>query len=211
MNTKRIGMFGGTFDPIHLSHTKIAEAAMSQLNLDEVWLLVDKVPYKKPNATHYEHRIAMVELAIKNKLNIMIDPTRQMTSADSYGYNSLINIKQSLPEVTFTLIAGVDVISSFHTWKERDSLMKEVKFAVAPRSGWDVSTINSMLEKLGESSKFFKYQLIDVPPSDVSSSSSRKHTDLQDLDKTVRDYIKRNNLYLGGSSFLDSYKSMRVE
>lgn len=195
MKVKKIGIFSGTFDPIHVSHITIAKAAKAQLRLDEVWFLVNKTPTKKPTATIYRHRLAMVKLAIEKIPDLHIDPTEQMATADSYSYKSFMMMRRLMPDAVFTLIAGIDTISSFYEWENRDSLMGEVNFAIAPREGWDIDEVTSMLEKLGESSKSFKYKIIDVSPSSTSSSNARQNTDLQGVDETVRAYIMRNHLY----------------
>ncbi len=195
MSAKRVGIFGGTFDPVHLSHVAIAKAALDQLKLDEVWFFVDKIPKNKPGATDYNHRLAMVDLATKQNSRLMIDPTDQMATHKSYDYTTLVRAKASFPNTKFILIAGIDVMSTFHTWKQRDLLMKEASFAVAPRVGWNNESLLTMLERLGESSKLFDYRFIDVTPSRVSSSKSRHDSDLQDIDKVVQTYIKKHNLY----------------
>lgn len=187
----RIGLLGGTFNPIHNGHLNLAEEAKRTLKLDKIIFIPAYIPPHKgaDNLIDAEVRFRMIELAIGGRgdfeiLRYEIDKRQICYTIDTVEY-----LKDSYPEDTeiFFLI-GADSLGELDTWKDIEELSKLCRFVVCDRPGF---------------SKILKYpwlERIDITPIDVSSSQIRRRIregrDITGLlPKAVEDYIRRNSLY----------------
>jgi len=194
----RIGLLGGSFDPIHDGHVLIAKTVQLSLNLDEIWFIpVLNNPFKDRQMASGKHRISMIELATRKEKNMKVcdielngDPT-----VKSYTYNTLCQLKELYPNDEFFYIIGDDQVLKFHLWYEAKKISDIVQLVCMARKGYETSELNKKAYKMIE---------IEYEPIKASSTSVREGN-FKHLDKKVIEYFTMNGLYLEG--IISSYMS----
>lgn len=194
-----IVLFGGTFDPIHLAHVQLAEAARRQLGADEVWFLISpQNPWKAGKLlTDDHHRLAMVRLALEGHQGLVASDYEFHLPKPSYTYQTLRHLRHDYPDHEFTLLIGGDNWASFDKWAETEEILAHHRIAVYPRPGCDLHTPPSV--HIAPDS----LSVIDAPLMDVSSTEIRamvsKGEDITHISRManikVVDYILEHNLY----------------
>ena len=134
---KKIGLFGGTFDPVHIGHISIAKAFLGSGQIDDLWVLLTPFPphKKKLKYVPYELRLKMLQGAFKHIKKASIHTIENELPAPSYTYQSIAYLKDLYPDHTFMLCIGADSLSNFNSWKYHDRILKQVKLLVADRPG----------------------------------------------------------------------------
>lgn len=184
---KKIGLFGGTFNPPHIGHLLMAMEVQTKLELDEVWFIPTHTsPHKNVN-TNVSHRLAMVELAIKPYRGFRVNEIELERMGKSYTYDTVRALKAAHPDVTFYFIVGGDMVESIESWYKYRELTKLVHFIGVKRTGYD--TINS-----------YGIQILNTPLVDVSSTVIRQRQEKKlpityYVTRCVEDYIKEHQLY----------------
>jgi nicotinate-nucleotide adenylyltransferase len=132
--TKHIGIFAGTFDPVHKGHLSFALQAIEAAGLDQVLLLPEPRPRHKHDVTHISHRITMISLATKAypKVDVLELPDKQFSVA-----TSLPRLKQKFPDSQLMLLIGTDVLSHISVWPHVRTLLKDTGLIVAVRGQKD--------------------------------------------------------------------------
>ena len=193
----KVGIMGGSFDPPHLAHVKIAEAALRDLNLDGVFFIpANRAPLKgfEPRAS-FADRLNMLKLALENfKGRATILDLEQKRGGTSYSVDTAAYLIKEYPNTKFYWIIGADQVESLHKWKDIEKLSKMVEFACFGRPGYSLK-IN---DNLPTSVKIHK---IELEPVDVSSTQIRKMLALgakkiEFLDEKVLNYTRENKLYI---------------
>lgn len=143
--TRRIGIFSGTFDPVHKGHISFALQAIEAAGLDEVVFVPESKPRYKHDATHYSHRIAMIKLAIKAypKLSVLELPDKKFTVGAS-----LPRLVQKYPNSKLVMLIGVDVLGHMSVWPNVRQLLKTVGLVVAVRGDNDERQALQLLANL---------------------------------------------------------------
>ncbi|MBZ3776644.1 nicotinate-nucleotide adenylyltransferase [Lentilactobacillus otakiensis] len=186
---KRIGILGGTFNPIHNGHLIIAEQVLDQLGLDKVYFMPDANPphVDKKFAIDAKDRVAMINCAIRDNPKFAIEMTEIMRGGVSYSYDTMKQLTQQHPENQYYFIIGGDMVNYLPEWYRIDDLVKLVSFVGVKRDGYTPAS---------------KYPVIwvDVPFIDISSSlirsKMRQHQSIKYLvPSAVEHYIKENHLY----------------
>ena len=178
-------LFGGSFDPLHNGHIKVALKAKENLNADRVVFILAKSPrWKDPTATDRD-RLEMLKLGIKDypEFEICLDEFNS-SSEVNYTYDTVKNFKKAEDEELYFLI-GTDQEIKLDKWYEIDKLSKLVNFVCVSRPGENINKEN--LEK-------YKVLLIDSPVSDMSSTGVRLLKEL-DVPLAILDYIVEHELY----------------
>ena len=205
----RIGIYGGTFNPIHNTHIDIARAALEQFSLDRVYFLVAGNPPHKDTAENIPDacRLEMVKLAIANQPKIAIDEREIYRTGKSYSYISLTEIKEENPTDDIFFIMGSDSLLYFKNWVKPDVISDCATILVAPRLGDDMDVLNDSINDCKDlfSGDFF---LIDYKANGLASSVIRQdfYTDKSVrkwLDSKVEEYIIEHNLYSPYSYYYD--------
>jgi len=187
-----IGIFGGTFNPIHLGHLIIAGKVRESLNLEKIiFVPAHYPPHKKAPEIGGLHRYRMVKLAISNNFYFVASKIELEREGKSYTIDTVNALKKMyLPEKDFYFILGLDAYLETGSWKEIEKLKKLVTFVVVKRPGYRDS-----LKLKVKSLKF-----LDLGPIGISSSEIRSkikkgksvHTLLPDK---VMNYIQQHHLY----------------
>lgn len=193
----KIGLYFGTFNPIHVGHLIIANHMAEHADLDQVWMVVTPHnPLKKKSTLLADHqRLEMVFLATEDFSKIKPSDIEFKLSQPNYTVNTLVHLEEKFPEHTFSLIMGEDNLRSFHKWKNYEAILSHHDIYVYPR----IATTTDA----GENSIFKnhpKIHLIDAPVVEISSTSIRENIKkgknvLPLLPSKVWEYIDHNNFY----------------
>ena len=199
----KIGVFGGSFDPIHNGHIALAQYVLDHTDLDEVWLMVAPLNPLKPQgymATD-EQRLDMARLAVQGHPGIKVSDFEFSLPIPSYTYNTLRHLKQAYPEHDFRLIVGGDNWAHFDRWRNPQEILSEFGVIVYPRPGEIIP------DSLPISLRSSLVTLKDAPRMPVSSTEIRHILDayyssldsspltLDSLSPSVLDYIFSHHLY----------------
>ena len=132
---KKIGLFFGTFNPIHVGHLVIANHLANYTELDEVWLVVSpQNPLKKKDSLLQDyHRLALVRVAIDDNPKLKASDIEFSLPKPSYTSNTLAHINEKYPGYSFALIMGEDNLRTFHKWKNYEDILKNNQIYVYPR------------------------------------------------------------------------------
>jgi len=134
---KRIGLFGGSFDPVHSAHVALARLALQHLALDEMRWLPAGRPWQKAHRALAadEHRVAMLKLAIGREPRFVLDERELHRAGPSYTIDSVLELQAEEPAAEWFLVIGQDQHVRLHTWHRWQELLARVTLAVAPRAG----------------------------------------------------------------------------
>ncbi len=196
-----VGIYGGSFDPVHIGHLRSALEVKQQLNLDELrFIPTGNPPHRSRARVDPVHRLAMLELAIADAPGLVIDPREINAQKPSYTFETLESIQNEYPQAELTLIIGTDQISVFDTWHRWRELLQLAQVAVMERPGESLSEVAQQILR-DESSNVI---LCPVTQLDISSTRIRRElqqgTDIQFLvPYAVRDYINQHRLYIGSA------------
>jgi nicotinate-nucleotide adenylyltransferase len=174
-----IGIYGGSFDPVHLGHLITAESIKKELNFERLFLLPCCEPVHK-NSLHYssEQRLEMLSLAIKEFPSLEIDTREIDRGGSSYMIKTLAEIVKEFKNSTICLIIGMDSFINFKTWKKWDEFAKLVHLIILPRSmnqhpqksldTFDIALDKNHLNKKTSGLLYFSNsELIDISSSDI--------------------------------------------
>ena len=198
----KIGILGGTFNPIHIGHLRIAESAYESFDLDEVWFLPNGTPPhkdEKVTVNDLGHRISMLELAIKGISYFRISLKEAKLYEASYTYSTMKSFKEEFPDVEFYFILGADSLFAIEKWKRFEEIFPSCKILAAVREDKDVQSMNEQIKYLDEKYGAF-VELLKAPKIDISSSdireSVKKGLPISSMTtESVVDYIEKNKLY----------------
>ena len=204
----KIGLYFGTFNPIHVGHLIIANHMAEHSDLDQIWMVVTPHnPLKKKNTLLDDyHRLQMVHLAAEDFPKIKPSDIEFKLSQPNYTVNTLVHLEEKYPNYEFSLIMGEDNLRSLHKWKNYEVILDNHDIYVYPRleaigSAEEVIASDSenldlkILQKFGK-----KIHLIDAPVVEISSTFIRdnikKEKNVQPLlPAKVWEYIDHNNFY----------------
>ncbi|HEY0666936.1 MAG TPA: nicotinate (nicotinamide) nucleotide adenylyltransferase [Sphingobacteriaceae bacterium] len=136
----KIGLFFGSFNPIHIGHLIIANYMANHTTLDQVWLIISPHnPLKDKNAlTNMYDRLEMANLALENSENIKVKDIEFKLPQPSYTIDTLTHLKEKYPEHTYSLIMGSDNLVSFKKWKNYELILRDYNIHVYPRPGYEI-------------------------------------------------------------------------
>ena len=202
---KKIGIMGGTFDPIHMGHLILGEKSYEQLGLDKVWfMLAGNPPHKKnrKGRASDEQRMEMVRLAIEDNPHFELSDIEMNEEGYTYTYRTLENLKEQNPDTDYYFIIGADSLYTFETWKEPLRICQACTLVVAVRNHTPVDELNREMELLNRkyNGRFIRLDTMNI---DVSSQHLREwtvqHKSLRYYvpDKVIA-YMQEQGIYLGG-------------
>ncbi|MDQ7016924.1 MAG: nicotinate-nucleotide adenylyltransferase [Gammaproteobacteria bacterium] len=207
-----IGIFGGTFDPVHYGHLRPALEMQQDLNLSEVRFIPCRIPphKTKPKAS-VEHRLAMLQLALEGLEGMCVDQRELQREGISYMVDTLTSLRQELGERPICLILGMDAFAGIHRWHRWRDLLRLAHLVVASRPGSEVPLRGVPGDLLQHFSTRQPRRLLEKPSGvvllhpvtqlDISATQTRKLAaksgDLRFLmPEKVRNYIEQHRLYL---------------
>jgi len=174
-----IGIYGGSFDPVHLGHLQTATSIKNELSIDRLFMLPCFEPVHK-NSLHYtsQQRLQMLNLAIKEFTNLEIDTQEILRGGSSFMIDTLLDLKESFKNEPICLIIGMDSFINFKTWKNWDEFSKLIHLVVLPRNGDQpvsktlttfetVENIDKLKSNLSGHLYFSNSQMIDISSSAI--------------------------------------------
>lgn len=198
---KKIGIMGGTFNPIHYGHLLLAESAYEQFNLDSIWIMPNKHPQYKMISSNIseEDRVAMISLAIEGNPHFILSEEELCRTGATYTVDTLVSLHQKLPDTEFYFIMGADSLFHFESWREPERILKLCHILAARRNGQVSADLDSQMDYL--CSKYdADIHFLDTPNLDISSHGIRKrirsHRSIKYLlPEAVEQYIMEHRLY----------------
>jgi nicotinate-nucleotide adenylyltransferase len=190
---KRVGVFGGSFDPVHNAHVALARLALEQLQLDEVrWIPVGQPSQKTRVLSDGTDREAMVRLAIAGEPRFVVDRTELRRRGTSYTLDTVRELAAAEPATQWVLILGQDQYAGLHTWRDWRELVAMVTLAIANRPDAE-PVVNAQIAR-------FPHQMVSLPMMDVSSTEVRRRVAAGEpiaelVPEAVARYIERRQLY----------------
>lgn len=199
----RIGIFGGTFDPIHYGHLIVAEQAREQASLDQVWFLLSARPPHKLDRTisPYERRAEMLSLALAGQEDkFRVETIEKDRPGLSYTADTLEALAESHPQAEWFLILGADSVKDLPGWYEPKRIVARATIITAGRPGFESWTSNDLAKALGMEVNKVRLIAIDVPQIDLASRDLRQRASegrslLFQLPRAVEVYIREKKLY----------------
>ena len=201
----RLGIFGGTFDPVHFGHLALAEECLAAANLDELWLVPAASPPHKggKKLSRFDQRKEMLELAIAGNEKFKVEPMEADRPGPSFTIDTLEEIHKRKPDDELFLIIGGDSALEFSTWKDPAKIASLATIIVRIRPGFSMPTEQEFISQLGkELGVVPKVIFVAGPPFlDVSSSLLKERVSNNKsirylLPRAVEVYIQQKKLYL---------------
>lgn len=190
---KRIGIYSGSFNPIHSGHEMLAKHLSQFSGLDELWLLVTpQNPLKQKSELLSDvHRLAMVKLVANKFQRVVASDFELSLPQPTYTYTTLCQLKETFPTYQFILIIGSDNWLIFDKWKDSEKIINEFGVLIYPRPEYKIDD-----SKLPQNVK----SLADVPVMEISSTDIRNAIKTgvdtrKMLSREIEEYITENNLY----------------
>ena len=148
----RIGILGGTFNPIHFGHLLLGETAYEQFNLDKVLVIPTKDPDYRIISSNIskEHRTKMIQMSIEDNPHFEYSDIELLREGHTYTIDTLRQLKNSCPDDEFFFIMGADSLYQFHTWKEPQAILELATILVACREGIGYGSLESQIAYLTE-------------------------------------------------------------
>ena len=211
---KRIGVFGGTFDPVHLGHMGSAKALLAAQGLDEIYFMpCQQHPHDKQPMVNAEQRLAMLNLAVQGQSSFHVDDRELARSGKSFTVDSLIDIREEVGEqAVLIFLLGSDAFAEFHRWQRWETIFSLANVAVIERANaQSVQAIETvgLKQKINQAVDFVdapsgQMTIASLPPYPVSSTLLRERL-LQAsassslltefMSPQVLDYIHQQHLY----------------
>jgi len=191
----RIGLFGGTFNPIHNGHLQIAEKVLSRLKLDRVFFIPTGTPAHKPNhnMASKDHRRNMIALALKGHAHFALCDIEIKRRGISYTVDTISSLKQIYPHDSFFFIIGTDAFLKLPEWKDPERLLALCPFAVVPRLGTPFSSLLPLQDSMNVT--FVRMRQMSVSASEIRARIREKKSVDTLLPKIVLSYIIREGIY----------------
>lgn len=198
---KKVGIFGGTFDPIHMGHLILAQNALEIVGLDKVLIMPSGCSYLKDTEkiTAKEHRIEMTRLAIEDNEKFELSTVETDREGNSYTYETLEILCGENPDTDYYYIIGADVFMSMRTWQKPEEIFRRCTIVCARRDDIPDKDLDEMLEQLHNDFDA-KVMFMGVPEVRISSTDIRRligngQSCRYYLNDKVIEYIRDNSLF----------------
>lgn len=198
---KKVGILGGSFNPIHNGHLLLAESARDRLDLEKIiFLPAGNNPHKiNVDEIDSKHRYQMTVLAVEGNQYFEVSSIEINRDGFTYTLDTIIELESMYKDCDFYFITGADIIFQINSWKKADILLKKLNIITTFRPGYEQESLNERINEL-EQCYDAKIMKLYTPEMDISSSEIRsriKHgySIKYLLPQVVEDYIYNNNLY----------------
>jgi len=203
-NHKRIGILGGTFNPIHFGHLHLAQKAFEAASLDQVLFVPSGVSYMKnqKEIVPARDRMAMTELATADTPWFAVSPIEIEKEGNSYSFETIHALQKQQPLARFFFITGADTVFAIEDWKEPEQIFRSVTILAAYRTGVSLDELKHKMAQL-ERSYHADIRLIAADHIDISSSQIRRaiqegRTVREWIPQAVEQYIREHHFYENG-------------
>lgn len=190
---KQVGIFSGSFNPIHIGHVMLANYITEFAGIDEVWFVVTPHnPLKKANGlANQQARLQMCQIAVQGMEKLKASDIEFSMPKPSYTIDTLDRLKKEYPELDFTLIIGEDNWGSFHLWREHKRIVEENKILIYPRLGQELTIDN----QYRHNAKPCNAPILQISSTFVRKSIAEGKNISSFLPTGVYEYIMTHKLY----------------
>ena len=199
---KKVGILGGTFNPVHMAHLIIAEIAQEEAGLDEVLFVPTGCSYLKDASEILpaKDRIHMTGLAIEDNSNFALSTIEVEREGNSYTCDTLLELKKRYPDREFYLIVGADNLFTMEEWKDPDVIFQNAKILAAVRGSKKYTDmcqekIDELKEKYHADIRLLHVRHVDISSSMIREKIAEGHSIRYMLPEKVRQYIIKNHFY----------------
>jgi nicotinate-nucleotide adenylyltransferase len=191
----RVGIYGGSFDPIHRGHLAVAEAAKKKFDLDEVLLVpTSNPPHREKPQAAYENRYEMVRLACEGRHGLLPSRLEEPGTAEKhYTIDTIRRLRRNHPRNELFVIIGADSFNNIHTWREPQSIVSEAELIVVSRPGSD---LNAKMRLPASRVHFIQDVQEDVSASKLRAEIASGAKWEEFVPKRVAEYIRAHHLYV---------------
>jgi GTP-binding protein len=196
----KVGILGGTFDPVHLGHLMIAEEAQTALELNEVLLVPAGQPMSRPNEsiTPSKHRLAMLQLAVEGKPYLKVSSIEIERKGPSYTADTIASIMKKSGGGELYFILGWDSLAQLPDWHEPSKIIKLCTLVAVPRPGYDkpsMKALEGVLPGISQKVIFLDKPRIDISATEIRELAARGEAIDHLVPEAVAQYIKKHKLY----------------
>jgi nicotinate-nucleotide adenylyltransferase len=186
----RIGILGGTFNPIHLGHLILAEEAREKLGLDKIIFVPTNLPPHKDarGVAKGSERYAMIQLAIRGNSNFAVSDIEIKRRGPSYTIDTIRELKKRYPKGELYFITGSDLLKYLKSWKDLTHILKLVHFVVATRPGYALAKIPSRIRTV-------PIRAVDISAFEIRQCITQKRSFRYLVPEAVYRYIEKKKLY----------------
>lgn len=196
----RVGIFGGTFDPVHVGHLILAEQARDFARLDEVWFVPAPRPPQKEGQpiTRFEQRVEMLELAVAGNPAFRIDPIEKERSGPSFTADTLTDLKGRHPAHSFFLLLGGDALADLPLWYQPRRVVESAGLVVMARPGSPLPSAEALGVQIGAA---VALEVVPAPQIDIASRDLRRRfaegrSVRYLVPRAVEMYLREKRLYM---------------
>ncbi len=193
MTANKVGIFGGTFNPVHKAHVEIAEEFLKKFELDLLYIIPNNIPpLKQSHGVSGEDRVNMLKIAFSKQEKILVSEIELKREGMSYTCDTIDEIKTIHPQSELYFLMGDDWIDNFDRWKNYKYILDNVNLVVAYRGDRDITDAVKRLEDDSDKKRVF---LLGNERILLSSSGFRENPEENDLPDGVFEYIKKRGIY----------------
>lgn len=188
---KKVGIFGGTFDPIHCAHLILAEHTWEQFQLDTVLLMPCAVPPHKEGReiTAAFHRSRMVQLAIEDNNHLKLSNFELERKGTTYTADTVRLLSKEHPECEYFFILGADSLFDIEKWYHPEQILAQIQIVAAVRGDLEKTNLLKQIDYLKERYPGSQIALLDTPHIEISSTLIRENVR---LGKTIKYYVPKD-------------------
>lgn len=185
-----IGLYFGSFNPIHIGHLIIAGHLADHSSLQQIWFVVSPQNPLKPSSSllNEYHRLHLVQTAIEGDARFRVSDVEFKLPKPSYTIDTLTYLQEKYPEHSFTVIMGTDSFQNIGKWKNADILLKNYRFILYPRQGFDIASPP-------ENVKIINAPLLEISATDIRKKIKEGKSIRYLLPDNVREEIERSGYY----------------
>ena len=200
-NIEKVGILGGTFNPIHKGHIFLATKSIEEMGLLSTFVLpLNDPPHKSKPKVSNQNRLDMVFLAIEGYANIKCLDLELRESGKTFTINTLKKLSKIYPEFEFNYIIGSDTLLELKNWKDYRSIFDYCSFICFERTGIRKDLVDAEIRRInetfGEKIYLSKYKAPSVSSSMIREMISNGEDVSNYIDEKVYDYIKNHNIYI---------------
>lgn len=197
---KKIGIMGGTFDPVHIGHLMLAEFARVEKELDEIWFIPTGYSYMKShNIVSGDDRLKMTELAIGNNNHMRCLDIEIKRDGRTYSYETLEALSGMYPYYEFYFIIGADCLFQMETWKYPEKIFDKARVLACVRSGASdnemKAKIDDLIKKFGADIELLYFPRIEISSTDIRKRISEGKSIRYFVPDVCIEYIEEKGLY----------------
>ena len=200
----RIGLLGGTFDPVHCGHLAVARQVKDAWALERVWLIpAARSPFRGTPHASATDRLAMCRLAVRDRSWLQVRDLELSRPAPSYTIDTLHALSKAHPDAEFTLIVGTDALEAMAAWRDTDAIFAISEVVAVARTGYAAELPDDLLRDHPAAAS--RVRILRDAASDVAASDVRRRIAAGDsleglVPGAVADYIRRHGLYANGDA-----------